>query len=200
MGAFRKLVVGTAAAAALVAGVGAPASAEDLHVTGSFTATGTLSGECSIFHQVVNGGGDWDPLGTTTFTLDFCLADAPSNPAEVYNGHFTASTTDGGFSGDITGTVEPFGPCCEYPLHLVLTITAGTDRFDGATGQLAMEGAFGLGAATAHGTVDGTISIPPPTPQTKDDCRNGGWQTHTDEHGTPFANQGQCIAWVNHHT
>jgi hypothetical protein len=200
MGAFRNLAGGTAAAVALVAGVASPAAAEDLHVTGSFTATGTLSTECSIFHQVVNGSGDWTELGTTTFTLDFCLTGTPTNPSPVHDGHFTATTADGTFAGDVTGTVEPYGPCCVFPLHLVLGITSGTGRFADATGQLALEGAFGAAAATAEGTVDGTISIPSPTPATKDDCKQGGWQHLTDEHGTPFRNQGECIAWVNHHT
>jgi hypothetical protein len=32
---------------------------------------------------------------------------------------------------------------------------------------------------------------------TKDDCKNGGWQTHTTANGTTFPNQGQCIQYVN---
>ncbi len=34
-------------------------------------------------------------------------------------------------------------------------------------------------------------------PLTKDDCKNGGWQTRTDGAGQPFPNQGQCIQYVN---
>ncbi len=34
-------------------------------------------------------------------------------------------------------------------------------------------------------------------PLTKDDCKNGGWQTHTTATGQPFPNQGQCIQYVN---
>lgn len=34
-------------------------------------------------------------------------------------------------------------------------------------------------------------------PLTKDDCKNGGWQTHTTASGQPFPNQGQCIQYVN---
>ena len=33
-------------------------------------------------------------------------------------------------------------------------------------------------------------------PSTVDECRNGGWGTFT--HPAPFANQGACIAYVNH--
>ena len=35
------------------------------------------------------------------------------------------------------------------------------------------------------------------TPLTKDDCKNGGWQTHTTASGDPFPNQGQCIQYFN---
>lgn len=30
-------------------------------------------------------------------------------------------------------------------------------------------------------------------------CMNGGWQIRTDVSGLPFENQGQCIAYANHH-
>lgn len=35
-------------------------------------------------------------------------------------------------------------------------------------------------------------------PQTKDDCKNGGWQTRTTVTGEPFKNQGQCVSSTNH--
>jgi hypothetical protein len=35
-------------------------------------------------------------------------------------------------------------------------------------------------------------------PLTKDDCKNGGWQTHTTATGEPFKNQGQCVSYTNH--
>jgi len=34
-------------------------------------------------------------------------------------------------------------------------------------------------------------------PLTKDDCKNGGWQTHTTASGQTFPNQGQCIQYFN---
>jgi hypothetical protein len=36
------------------------------------------------------------------------------------------------------------------------------------------------------------------TPITKDDCKNGGWQSVRDADGVPFRNQGQCVSYVNH--
>ncbi len=35
------------------------------------------------------------------------------------------------------------------------------------------------------------------TPTSKDQCKDGGWENLTDDTGTPFENQGQCISWVN---
>ena len=105
-------------------------------------------------------------------------------------------------AGDLTGEVQAFGPGPEFPFRLVMAIGSapGTGRFAGATGELILNGAFGIGADTFHGTVDGTIHTLPPTPKNKHDCKHGGWRDHTDEHGTRFRNQGRCVAWVNHHT
>ncbi len=35
-------------------------------------------------------------------------------------------------------------------------------------------------------------------PQSKDDCKNGGWLSRTDATGQPFKNQGQCVSSANH--
>jgi hypothetical protein len=37
----------------------------------------------------------------------------------------------------------------------------------------------------------------PPTPETKNDCKNGGWQNVFRADGSPFKNQGDCIQYVN---
>jgi hypothetical protein len=34
-------------------------------------------------------------------------------------------------------------------------------------------------------------------PQTKDDCKHGGWVNFVDDHGRPFRNQGQCVSFVS---
>ncbi|MEX2054654.1 MAG: hypothetical protein WD972_00590 [Candidatus Andersenbacteria bacterium] len=38
---------------------------------------------------------------------------------------------------------------------------------------------------------------PPPTPASKDECKNGGWMSLTRADATPFKNQGDCIQYVN---
>ena len=210
---MRRLLVGIAVLlAALVmlspAASAAPAGSSRIHhpgalagtdlmVTGSFTGTGTLGPECGVFHVVVNGSGDWTGLGLSTFTLDFCLG----SDGAIFDGSFTIIAADGGtLTGDMSGSVEATGPGPEFPLHFVLTVTGGTGRYEGATGSITMEGAFGIAAASVHGTVDGVVTLAPSTPSSKDDCRNGGWQHVVDENGQPFRNQGHCIQWVEHHT
>jgi hypothetical protein len=209
----RRLLVGIAvllgalvtllpAASAAPAGSSRPDHAEalvgtDLMVTGSFTGTGTLGPECGVFHVAVNGSGDWTGLGLSSFTLDFCLG----SDGTIFDGTFTIIAADGGtLTGDMSGSVEATGPGPEFPLHFVLTVTGGTGRYEGATGSITMEGAFGIAAASVHGTVDGVVTLTPSTPSSKDDCRNGGWQHVVDENGIPFRNQGHCIQWVQHHT
>ena len=38
---------------------------------------------------------------------------------------------------------------------------------------------------------------PPPTPTTKDECKNGGWKYLARADATTFKNQGDCIQYVN---
>ena len=45
-------------------------------------------------------------------------------------------------------------------------------------------------------TVTHTYTVVANTPSTKGDCRKGGWRTFTDDEGTPFRNQGDCVSFV----
>ncbi len=42
-----------------------------------------------------------------------------------------------------------------------------------------------------------TYTYEPPTPASKDDCKNGGWQNVFRSDGSAFKNQGDCIQYVN---
>lgn len=206
--ARRVAIVGALSAVTVVALGASPAAAQgyrELTVTGSFTGLGQLRFDnCMLFHQIVDGGGEWTELGTSTFHLDFCLNEPPSGAHfPISDGTFSVDAADGTLSGVLTGTVEPGGfppPDVGFPLHMTLTITDGTGRFADALGELRFEGAFGYGAADLWGTVDGTVRLPLPMPATRDDCKHGGWRNLYDDEGHPFRNQGQCIRWVNHHT
>lgn len=202
MGYRRITSAGARLVALLVVAVGVlgatalPAGAADAEVTGDWTATGQLLSGCGAFHQIVDGTGDWTTLGTSALHLDFCIAGVGVGewPAA---GTFSIGTATGGLTGDLSGWVktqvaEPEG----YPLHLVLSVTGGSGDLTGATGELVLDGWFGLGALTAFGTVSGSLTLPDPMPQSKDDCKQGGWRDLVDDQGEPFRNQGHCIAWV----
>lgn len=45
--------------------------------------------------------------------------------------------------------------------------------------------------------VDGVSLTSSNPPQTANDCKNGGWMTHTRADGSTFKNQGDCIQYVN---
>jgi hypothetical protein len=204
--ALGLVLSGPAAWAAPAGGHGhdrPPPAPTELVVTGSFTGTGTLGSEpCVRFHQVVQGSGDWTELGLSTFLLDFCLGFDPTGGTNdpIDNATFTITAADGGtLTGGMTGTVDPSGFGPDFPLHFVLDITAGTGRFAGATGSIAMDGAFGFGAATVHGTVDGTVTLPPPRPASWRDCLRGGWRNLVDDQGRPFPSAAHCIVFALRH-
>jgi len=215
MGTVRRLAAGLVVALPLLLalpdrataaiaphGPPAPPAGETLIVTGAFVATGTLETlGCPVFHQIVDGDSDpeWTALGVTSFVLDFCLGNDRGDGHWPAVGTFTVTTAEGTMAGDLGGTVEAGGLGPEFPLHLVLTVTGGTGRFAGATGSIAMEGAFGFAAFTAHGTVDGTVTLPPTTPKRIADCLHGGWRNVVDDQGRPFRGPGHCILWVLRH-
>jgi hypothetical protein len=73
----------------------------------------------------------------------------------------------------------------------------GTEYCDGG---LAGIGIFRLDSPTSAcwvGYVPAAQFNAANTAVTKDDCKNGGWQTHTTASGGSFSNQGQCIQYVN---
>jgi hypothetical protein len=45
-------------------------------------------------------------------------------------------------------------------------------------------------------TVDGTHEVPVTGPTAKSQCKKGGWRNFTSP---SFKNQGQCVAWYEHH-
>ena len=54
-------------------------------------------------------------------------------------------------------------------------------------------GTFSVACQPNAATVVATIPITVPNPQSKADCKKGGWQHLVDAGGNPFSNQGQCV-------
>lgn len=203
MGTLRRVAVGAVAVVALVVALPTAASAEELTVTGSFAGTGTLAGPpCPNLPVSAETTGDWTGLGPVALAFSFCLLpDEGGNHWPVVDTTFTVTAADGSLHGSFTGYVEAGASQNGlFPLHFVATVTGGTGRYEGATGELAMEGAFGPGASTAEGTVDGTVTLASRTPDSVEDCKHGGWRDLVDHEGNPFRNQGQCIRWVHDRT
>jgi hypothetical protein len=66
---------------------------------------------------------------------------------------------------------------------------------DGAAGVTTDQ--RGLRRPSGQGCDIGSVEVQQ-IPQTKDDCKNGGWQRFVDNQGRPFQNQGQCASFANH--
>src|SRR5581483_8089227 len=44
-------------------------------------------------------------------------------------------------------------------------------------------------------SVNGQVVGSPTSPQSKNDCKNGGWQNLMGSNGQPFKNQGDCVSY-----
>jgi hypothetical protein len=193
---MRRFASVLSIAGLLLLSVANSADAATLPVSGTFTGTGSFSFglPCSFIHQVADLDADVSPLGTSTIHLDFCVLNAPPDfPAD---GTFTLVSTNATLAGTMTGFVQAAGPGPEFPFRFELSVTSGTGSLQGATGTVILDGAFGVAAATAHGTVSGTLQVPSVTPSMKEDCKNDGWRGLVDDHGSAFRNQGQCVQFV----
>lgn len=123
--------------------------------------------------------------------------------------------TDGVF--DVTFTIDPDAdaagcasspgdvPTAEGCLTLavddlpLLTDSYGSITNDGANGGEEFRdggtaGWDGLASATDATGIDYDFTVSPSSPQTKDDCKHGGWTTYG------FPNQGQCIKSIVAHS
>jgi hypothetical protein len=186
--------------AAPLAAEGRPPRGEQIEVSGDFTTTGTFIAGCSLLRQLLDGGGDWTGLGPSTLSLDIC-PDFSTGVILPVDGEFTIEAAAGAVSGTLEGTFTPEG--AGYRMDLVLTVASGTGRFSGATGTIDLDGTLLPGGfdpvpvSEAWGTVDGTLSLPPTTPTTRADCREGGWRHFVDEEGKPFRSRGNCTAFVD---
>jgi hypothetical protein len=206
---MRSLRVRHAAAALAVAGLSlgltaGPVGAADLPISGSISGSGELEQPpCVGPPDSANIGASFAASGTLTSLGDtlldgtVCLttdggASRVFGPLVLQTGTGTITATMTG-----TGTGSIFGA---FDWDLTATVDGGTGEFEGATGTLSLamhlEFVFPL---QWTGTIDGTVTLPPHTPTSHDDCRDGRWRDFEDEHGAPFRNQGQCVAWVNHH-
>ncbi len=102
----------------------APAGAQDVPVSGTFTGSGSFDFSCNPFREMQTGGREWTGLGTATFSLQFCVEFPPviTDPWPITSGTFTITTPGGTLTGEMGGTV-----------------TGGTGELAGVTGQLTLD-------------------------------------------------------------
>jgi len=117
--------------------------------------------------------------GVNTFTLAQQIA---VQPGDLLGLRVTGIAGCATFTGNFTGG-DAYGLAGGTP-----TPTAGSTTVF----PFAIRG-FELNVAA---TLAAAAPPPPPTPTSKDDCLNGGWQSLTDDQGTAFANEGDCVSFV----
>jgi hypothetical protein len=141
-------------------------------------------------------GADITGLEGQTFTsASFTLASA--SQCQGGSPRFDVVTTDNLFflgCNDVTPTVNgdgtvtySFTAADGFPSPITGTIQAVDVLID-------VEGTADLTNIMVNGVTEVPL-VGPPT--SKDQCKHGGWQTFNNP---SFKNQGQCVAYVNHHT
>lgn len=171
------------------------------------------------------GDGRWaDALGTcyngkaVNITFDFNSQNV-NLPGSVVYGIVYNTTHFGpqpiGENAACYSTTSTAAGCFYDSLNIALApvVTVGTKPYFNTIYQnspiageycdngLAGTGTFRLDSPTAAcwaGYIPAARFSASNVPVTKDDCKNGGWQTRTDAAGEPFKNQGQCVSSTNH--
>jgi hypothetical protein len=196
--AVLSLALAGTAGAALVPGVFDPGN------TGCPVAT--YSG--GVLHLEKNcptptnaaAGADITGLDGQTFTsASFTLANA--GQCQGGSPRFDIVTTDGLFClgcNNVTPTINGDGTATYT--FTAATIAAGGNQVPVPTGTITaadvlidVQGTADLSNITVNGMTEVPL-VGPPT--SKDQCKNGGWQTFNNP---SFKNQGQCVSYVNHH-
>jgi hypothetical protein len=203
-----RWTVAAALAAGLVVASVAPAGAAEIPVEGSFDGPGSFVNEpCRTpdhppdqapIGTAFEATGTLSSLGTSDVDVVICL-DPIVGGNRVF-GPLTITAPDGTLTADTEGSLAlpaPIGG--PYVFDITGTVTGGTGDLEGATGSLDLAGSFTLSPFVVEGSISGTVTLPPNTPTSKDDCKHGGWRDFEDENGEPFTSQRDCIRWVKDH-
>ena len=121
-----------------------------------------------------------DRVFDVTFTID-----PTADPADCATSTGDVSTAEGCLTlavDDLSLLTDSYGTITNDDAN------GGEEFRDGGTA-----GWDGLASATTATGIDYDFSVTPSAPQTKDDCKKGGWA------GYGFSNQGQCIKSIVAH-
>jgi hypothetical protein len=197
--AFALSLAGTAAAA-LVPGVYDPGATACPVAT---YANGVLHLEKNCVSGTnASAGADITGFDGQTFSsASFTLASA--SQCQGGSPRFNVYTSNGTFflgCNNVTPTTNADGTVT-YTFDAT-TIAAGGNQVPVPTGTITGVEVLIDEQGTADQsqvTFNGTLQVPAPAttgPTKKADCKKDGWKSFTDP---TFRNQGQCVAWVNHH-
>jgi hypothetical protein len=124
---------------------------------------GSLEGDVSHTPQppldfvLVEGEGNAAHLGKFTFSFPHVVNTTTRTATGTYE--FTAANGDT-LTADVVGRAMPTGTPGVLAIVEVATITGGTGRFAGATGNFTIERLYDTANLTTVGSFEGTISSP----------------------------------------
>jgi probable HAF family extracellular repeat protein len=154
----------------------------------AINAAGHITGSAQVpagsYHAFLFGGGVMKDLGTLGGVFGEGLA--INNSGQVVGDSRTASNALHAFV---------YRDGVLYDLNSLIPAGSGWTLTEGLAindrGQIA-------GAATIDGEQRAVLLSPVVrVPQTKDDCKGGGWRALARPNGTAFKNQGDCISYIN---
>ena len=160
---MKKIVLSTLAALVLVivlatATLAAPAAGtRELLLKGSVEATETQQGAPPTIHVRLNGSGYATQLGLFTYSLQAVLtvpALSATNSATFVAADGSTLRAEGTGQGTLTSTPGVVS------IVETLTITGGTGRFEGASGNITIRRLVDRATFTSSGTMEGLIVLP----------------------------------------
>ena len=133
--------------------------------------------------------GDFEEYGSVTLA-------SPSGPVTDFDATFTLWSDDQingtqALASSVTASCTPDGSNA-FDVDLDATYSVTAPFTESGPSTVRIQGAYGNG--TLVSSFSPRQSPPPPPqqgPKKKDDCKDGGWKAYG------FANQGQCIRFVN---
>ncbi len=167
------------------------------------TFTAGVSGKLSSVSVSLNGG----PSGNTDITVELAALDGPGgSPGSVLASDTTLPT-------NIANGACPWPAACDMVVNftnpasvtsgqsyaIVLRTTGNTYGWHGDNGVVSPQSWISDGGGPWSGpgfTLDFATYVTPLAPTSKNQCKDGGWQNLTDNNGTPFKNQGDCVSYV----
>jgi hypothetical protein len=149
--------------------------------------------DCSAAGATVNGVSGITLTELNFDVMGYCGAGAP---------RFNVVTSDNvtHFFGCASGTQMPLGngwthvvfnpsnPAQAFPVIAPGTTVTSIELIQDEQGTTHLDNI----------SINNQVIGGPNTPQSKDDCKNGGYQSMRDANGNTFKNQGQCVSYFNH--